>query len=95
MASCVCARCILSGTPFWCTREHGFGIGFVHFEDYFHSVLDMAERTVLGTTLTEVVLGPRGLLKDIPARKRASDTNRSLLRWIDRAGAAPFFIVAN
>jgi len=84
-----------SGNTFWFTREHGFGIGFVHFEDYFHSVLDMAERTVLGTTLTEVVLGPRGLLKDIPARKRASDTNRSLLRWIDRSGDAPFFIVVN
>jgi len=84
-----------SGNTFWFTREHGFGIGFLHFEDYFHSLLDMAARTVLGTTLTEVVLGPRGLLKDIPARKRASDTNRSLLRWIDRSGNAPFFIVVN
>ena len=37
-----------SGNTFWFTREHGFGQGFLHFEDFFHTFEDMALRTAYG-----------------------------------------------
>ena len=76
------------------TRRQGFGRGFIHFEDFFHSFGDMATRTVYGRKVEEFVLR-RLSSEEIPARKRAADVNRSLLRWIERDPHKPFFAFLN
>jgi arylsulfatase A-like enzyme len=83
-----------SANTFWFSREHGFGRGFHHFDEYFHSVEDAFMRTAYGRIVT------RGLLQrigtpDIPARRRAASINSALLSWIKRDRDAPFFVVAN
>lgn len=83
-----------SGNLFWFTRDRGFDHGFIHFEDYFQSVADMVLRTLYGRLIESFVLRPLGF-EDIPARKRASDINRALLRWIDRDREKPFFVFLN
>jgi arylsulfatase A-like enzyme len=83
-----------SANTLWFTREQGFGRGFIRFEDFFHSFTDMALRTVYGRALEKYVLQRFGL-EDIPARKRASDVNRSLFKWIRRDRERPFFAVLN
>ena len=83
-----------SANLFWFTRTNGLGCGFIRFEDYFQSVEDMAVRPIYGRALHKVVF--RGLgFDDIPARRRAADINRALLRWIDRDRDRPFFAVLN
>src|SRR5215470_1373262 len=72
-----------SANVFWVTRSKGFGRGFIHFEDYFQSVADMAARTLYGRIIETLILRRLGY-EDIPARRRASDINRSVLQWIER-----------
>jgi arylsulfatase A-like enzyme len=79
-----------SANTLWFTREQGFGRGFTHFEDYFQSVNDMAVRTIYGAKFYHAVLQPLGFV-DIPARKRAIDINRSLIRWVEGDSNRPFF----
>jgi arylsulfatase A-like enzyme len=83
-----------SANYYWFTREQGFGRGFIHFEDYFNSIADMAVRTFYGRAIEEVAMRRIGLT-DIPARKRASDIRRSLFRWVDRNTEIPFFAFLN
>lgn len=83
-----------SANTFWFTREYGFGRGFIHFEDYFHSIEDMVLRTVYGRAIEKYVLHRLGF-EDIPARKSAVDINSSLIRWIDRDREKPFFAFVN
>jgi len=83
-----------SGNTYWFTREHGFGKGFLHFEDFFHTVTDMILRTAYGRILSKGLLGRLGY-QDIPARKHATDINRAVLRWTDRDTAHPFFVMIN
>jgi arylsulfatase A-like enzyme len=83
-----------SANLYWFTRAMGFGRGFIRFEDYFHSLGDMVTRTLYGSAIERLVLRRVGL-EDIPARKRASDVNRSVLRWIARDREIPFFIMLN
>jgi arylsulfatase A-like enzyme len=82
-----------SGNTFYFAREHGFGPGFLHFDDYFHSLPDMAFRTAFGGIATHA-LRQVGF-EDQPARKRASDINRAALKWLDRDTDNPFFVVLN
>jgi arylsulfatase A-like enzyme len=84
----------VSANVFWFTRPRGFGRGFIRFEDYFHSIGDMAVRTLYGRAFEHLVLRRLGF-EDIPARKRAPDVNRSALSWIDRDRTRPFFIFLN
>lgn len=83
-----------SANLYWFTRALGFGRGFIRFEDYFHSIGDMVTRTLYGSAIERLLLRRIGL-EDIPGRKRASDVNRSVLRWIERDREIPFFIVLN
>jgi arylsulfatase A-like enzyme len=83
-----------SANMFFFCRPMGFGPGFIHFEDFFHSVADMVARTLYGRKFNQVVLQPLGF-EDIPARKLAVDVNRALLRWIDRDAGKPFFAFLN
>jgi arylsulfatase A-like enzyme len=83
-----------SANLFWFTRTNGFGRGFIRFEDYFQSVEDMAVRPIYGRAIHKAVF--RGLgFEDIPARRRAADINRALLRWIERDRDRPFFAMLN
>jgi arylsulfatase A-like enzyme len=82
-----------SGNVFWVTHDR-MGNGFLHFEDYFNSVADCFFRTMNGRAFEKFVLQRLGV-EDIPARKRARDINRSLLRWIDRQPRRPFFAFVN
>jgi arylsulfatase A-like enzyme len=83
-----------SANVFWFTRSMGFGRGFIRFEDFFHTIGDMAVRTLYGRTIEKLVL-PRLGFEDIPARKRADDVNRSALRWIAHDRGKPFFVFLN
>jgi arylsulfatase A-like enzyme len=82
-----------SGNTYWFSREHGFGRGFLHFEDFFGSLTDMAARTAYGQIAVRVLR--RFGYEDIPARKRAPDTNAAVLRWIDRDLSHPLFVTIN
>ncbi|MFQ5665226.1 MAG: sulfatase [Candidatus Binatia bacterium] len=83
-----------SANLFWFTRSEGFGRGFIHFDDYFGSVADMAGRTLYGRAADKLVL-PRLGFDDILGRKRAADVNRAALRWIGRDADTPFFVFLN
>jgi arylsulfatase A-like enzyme len=83
-----------SANLFWFTRTHGFQRGFIRFEDYFQSIPDMAVRPIYGRAIEKLVFRRFGF-EDIPARRRAADINRSLLRWIDRDRDRPFFAFVN
>lgn len=83
-----------SGNTFYFSREHGFGRGFLHFEDYFHSAADMFWRTAYGGILTKLVR-PRLGFEDLPGRKRASDTNEAVSSWVRRTPDRPFFVMVN
>ncbi|MEO6224082.1 MAG: sulfatase [Vicinamibacterales bacterium] len=83
-----------SANTFYFTREHGFGRGFLHFEDFFYSLSDMAWRTAYGAIATRLVRQRLGW-EDLPARKRAADVSESAARWIDRDTDRPFFVTLN
>ena len=55
----------------WFSHDLGFGRGFIHFEDYFHSASDMFVRTLYGREFSRIVL----------ARTDHSKYRRTL-RWL-------------
>jgi arylsulfatase A-like enzyme len=82
----------------WFSRRWGFGRGFILFDDYFHSIGDVFGRTLYGRKVLEYrLLRYRRLLgfDDHPMRRRASDINRSFLRWIKHDSEKPFFVFLN
>jgi arylsulfatase A-like enzyme len=83
-----------SANTIFFTREHGFGRGFLHFEDFFHSVSDMAWRTAYGAIARRYARGPLGL-QDIPARKLAVDVTRAAEGWMSQDPERPFFVTMN
>ncbi len=84
-----------SGNYWVFNRNEGFGRGFVHFEDFYFSIGDMAVSTLYGRLLEQEVLH-RGLgLKFKIARKHAADINHSVLRWIGENEGRPFFAFLN
>jgi arylsulfatase A-like enzyme len=83
-----------SANTFWFTRAHGFGRGFLHFDDFFHSLADMAMRTAYGRMAVRLLRRPLGW-NDIVARRRAPSTNRAVVRWLEADGERPFFVVIN
>lgn len=83
-----------SGNVYYFNRWQGFGRGFIHFEDFFHSFGDMFLRTLYGREARKYVL-PRLGVEDIPGRKRAADINRAAVRWIERDRSRPFFAFLN
>ncbi len=83
-----------SANQTWFTVPRGFGPGFLHFEDFFHSVADMVARTLYGRKTEQFVLVPLGY-EDYPGRKRAEEVTRETLRWIERDTGRPFFAFLN
>lgn len=83
-----------SANVFWVTREHGFGRGFDHFEDYFTSAQDMFFRTIFGRVFENLVMRRLGYA-DIPARKEGADITRAALDWIGEDTRTPFFVFLN
>ena len=103
------------------SRSLGFGRGFIHFEDYFHSPADRFLRTLYGREFARLYLnrterskvkravrflGMDSLLdKDSEGsgayggaqavRKRASEVNEEVLKWIGRDRQTPFFVFIN
>jgi len=104
----------------WFSHDLGFGRGFIHFEDYFHSPADMWVRTLFGREFSRIYLSrsahskPKRLLRwlgfnsllDLDdegvgpnggapgVRKRASEVNREVLRWVDE-DRRPFLVFLN
>lgn len=83
-----------SGNLFWVTQQFGIDRGFIHFEDYFHSMGDMLLRTVYGRAIEAIVMRRVGF-QDIPARRRASDINDSVWKWVSQSKEKPFFVFIN
>jgi arylsulfatase A-like enzyme len=83
-----------SANTFYFSREHGFGRGFLHFEDFFHSIEDMAWRTAYGAIATRLIRHRLGY-EDLPGRKLASDVNDEAVRWIRKDSDRPFFATLN
>ena len=75
------------------TRSCGFGRGFLHFEDYFHSPLDAFLRTLYGRKIGPLYLARGG--RRFVLHKRADVVNRELTEWIDRDRQRPFFAMLN
>lgn len=83
-----------SANQTWFTVSRGFGPGFLHFEDFFNSLADMAARTLYGRKIEQFVLVPLGY-EDYPGRKRAEEVTQETLRWIGRDARRPFFAFLN
>jgi arylsulfatase A-like enzyme len=82
-----------SANTFWFAREHGFGRGFIHFDDYFYNLQDSVLRTAYGRIFTRTLLWRFD--EDIPARKRASYSNDAVLNWMNRNSDHPAFAMIN
>jgi len=78
---------------FWITHDR-VGNGFLHFDDYYHSVADRLLRTMYGRAFERFVMQPLGY-ENLPARRLAADINRLALDWIDRNPQRPFFAFLN
>ncbi len=83
-----------SANTFWFSREHGFGRGFLHFDDYFHSIADRVLRTAYGRIAAHLIF-PRLGWEDVPARRRAPEINEAVLSWTGRGPDRPFFVILN
>jgi arylsulfatase A-like enzyme len=78
----------------WITRAHGFGPGFVRFDDGFYSVLDVWMHTLYGRTLVRAVR--EHLLHGAPMpRRSAANVFRAALNWIGERQERPFFVFLN
>jgi arylsulfatase A-like enzyme len=82
-----------SANTFFFSSPMGFGRGFIHFEDFFHSWADRAARTLYGRKITQFVLRWLGY-EDVPGRKRASDVTAATLDWIG-SDPRPFLAYLN
>lgn len=80
----------------YCSRDHGLGRGFIHYEDYRLSIGGMINSSRLGQVLlkSSAVRSILGFY-DLAGRKNAVQVNRGLLRWIDRRQGRPFFAFLN
>jgi arylsulfatase A-like enzyme len=76
-------------------RRLGFGRGFIHFEDYYRSIGDVAISTVYGRVIETYILHHGLGFEGELGRKWATDIDRSVLRWIDRDRGRPFFAFLN
>jgi arylsulfatase A-like enzyme len=75
------------------TRAHGFGPGFIRFEDFFGSWRDAFARTLYGRKFVDLVL-PRLGYGDLFWRKGAEKITDRTLDWI-RSDSRPFFAFLN
>lgn len=83
-----------SGNVMLFNRAQGFGRGFLHFEDYFHTFGDSIMRTLYGREARNYLVPHLGV-EDIIGRRRAAAINDSVVRWIERDPSRPFFAFLN
>lgn len=76
-------------------RRNGFGRGFIHFEDHYRTLGDIATSTVYGRGIEFRFLHKTLGMKDELGRVRASHITGNVLRWIDRHPGKPFFAFLN
>jgi len=76
-------------------RQWGFGRGFMHFEDYYQSVSNLAVSSLYGRLIEyyglHKVLGMQFKID----RRWAPEINESALQWIDQDPEHPFFVFIN
>ena len=77
----------------WVTRAHGFGPGFVRFDDGFYSVLDAWAHTLYGRNLTRVALKLRS--RETLPKRTAPSVFSAGLDWIGKRQERPFFVFLN
>lgn len=86
------------------TENVGFDRGFTHFEDYFHSPVDMFARTLFGKGLVRLYV--KRIKKQLMTewsryggaygvRKYGDEVNKEVLDWVDRDSSRPFFAFLN
>src|SRR6266496_567463 len=82
----------------------GFGRGFIHFDDYYHSLPDMFARSLAGREFLRLYgKAAKGKLNNQVLsyglhngfRKQPAEVNEELLHWIDKTGSRPFFAFLN
>jgi arylsulfatase A-like enzyme len=83
-----------SANTWWFTRVQGLGQGFIHFEGFFHSPVDMALRTIHGRKIMDSAQVRLRYFGD-PQRKWASNISASALRWLQQDQDKPFFVFIN
>lgn len=76
------------------TRREGLNRGFVHWEDYFGNMADMAVRTYYVKKYHRTVSARLGYF-NIFGRKTAAAVNSEFLRWLDRPSDRPFLVFLN
>ncbi|HSE66198.1 MAG TPA: sulfatase, partial [Gemmatimonadales bacterium] len=79
---------------YWTGRHTGLNRGFIHYEDFYGSLMDGFTRTVMGRAIAYQIFPMIGQV-DIPGRKHAEDVNRELLGWLDGHRGRPFFAFLN
>jgi arylsulfatase A-like enzyme len=79
---------------FWTGRHTGLARGFLHYEDYYGTVVDALQRMTLVRDIPAVV-GWRVGAGELRGRKRASQINGDFLGWLDRLDGRPFFAFLN
>lgn len=81
---------------YYTAAEFGLARGFIHYEDYYRTPTEILLNSSLGRSIANSTTLHRMLgYYDVVGRKRASDVNRDLLRWIDHRGKRPFFAFLN
>ena len=78
----------------WFTRGHGFGPGFVRFDDGFYSPLEVWMHTLYGRTLVRVVLQKLTHGESLPKRN-ATSVFQAAIDWIGNDQSRPFFLFLN
>ena len=76
----------------WITRAHGFGAGFVHFDDGFYSVEDVLMHTLYGRSLLRAVRRRLGMGGE---KRTAANVFHTALNWIGERQERPFFVLLN
>ena len=76
-------------------RQWGFARGFVHFEDYYQSISNMAVSSVYGRILEYYALHKVLNMEFKFDRRWAPEINQSALQWIDQDTNRPFFVFIN
>jgi arylsulfatase A-like enzyme len=85
-----------SANIYYGASAFGIARGFARYEAHppINAAVIASTWWLSGRTYWELI-GRRNSRAPGPMRPRASDVNRSLLRWIDRRGERPFFAVIN
>jgi arylsulfatase A-like enzyme len=77
------------------TEHWGFARGFVHFEDYYETLPQLAVSSLYGRFSEYYVLHKAFNMEFSIDRRWAPSINQSALDWIDQGGDEPFFVFIN